>query len=214
MYSESGYVFDHNRGLALGPLAGLGTTVSVAFPFVTGATTAASGGIGASVLAAFGGPVGAVIFGVTTAIGLWLKRKKPGQKIATTQIVNEAEPFLVQNLQAWNSSAKTFADQAAASANFDAIWSEVVRACGDPTMGDPGRWCIDDRKPGGKWDWFARYRDPIANDPNVVPNPTLTESILPSGIADMFSGGGGGNLIPLLLGGALLIGGLVYFSNQ
>lgn len=210
MYAESNFVYEHNWGLGTVPLTTAATVGT------TAATTAASGGIASGVLAAFGGPVGAVIFGVTTAIGLWLNRKRPKQKVATTQIVNEAEPFLQQNLQAWNQSAKTFADQAAALANFDTIWGEVVRACGDPTMGDPGRWCIDDRKPGGKWDWFARYRDPIVNDPNVVPNPSgaesLAASLLPSEIAQLLPTGQGGMF--LLLGGALLLGGLVYYGSS
>jgi hypothetical protein len=36
------------------------------------------------------------------------------------------------------------------------------------SLGDAGARCISDRQRGGKWDWFAYYRDPIANDSNVI----------------------------------------------
>lgn len=194
MYTQSSYEFDYNRGLGVVPLT---TAVSTA---TTAGTTAASGGILSGTLAAFGGPVGLAILGVTTAISLWLGRKRPKQKIATTQIVNEAEPLLVQNLAAWHQSPKTLADQQATLNNFDIVWSRVVTQCSDPEMGTPGEWCVDDRKPGGKWDWFARYRDPIASDPNVVANPTVVESLLPSQLQNVFNGEGGISPMLLLLG--------------
>lgn len=200
MYATSGYVYEENRGLGTVPLTTAGSTAAGAAAGT--AAAAGSGSIGASVLAAFGGPVGAAILGVTTLVSLWFGRKRPKQKEATTDIVNAAEPLLAKNLAAWYASSKTVADQQAALANFDIVWDGIVRDCGQSTMGDPGQWCINDRKPGGKWDWFARYRSPIANDPEVVPNPTFAESVLPSQITGMFSSGGGSMF--LLLGIGLL----------
>lgn len=116
---------------------------------------------------AAGGPVGiaigAGITAVQTALMLFLGRKKPKQKIATTKIVDQIEPYLIANLQAWNESDKNIAEQQAALDTFDQSWNAVVVQCRDPNLGTPGHWCIDDRKRGGKWDWFRRYRDPIAN---------------------------------------------------
>lgn len=194
----------------------LGTTVSVAFPFVTGATTGAS--TGGAILGAFGGPIGIAVTGITIAIGhfvgKWKQRAK--QKQYTTQIVDEAEPFLQQNLAAWGSSNKTRSEQAQAIANFDAIWGEVVRQCRVGELGKPGQWCINDRQRGGKWDWFARYRDPIENDPNVTADPTFTDNLLPSGLTDIFSFGGSGGTSPilLLLGGGLVIFGLMQIVGR
>src|SRR5215471_21289809 len=62
-------------------------------------------------------------------------------KIATTQIVNQAEVFLQQNLAAWQSltpSQKTVEAQQAALMNFDNVWSQVLRACGSGQYGTAG----------------------------------------------------------------------------
>lgn len=110
--------------------------------------------------------VGPIIAGVSLAIGLLVSRKGPWQREATTQIVNELEPLLQQNLEGYLSGPRTPESQQVALANFDAAWSWLVSSegCGTPNFGDPGRACIADRSRGGKWDWFAYYRDPIALD--------------------------------------------------
>ena len=128
---------------------------------------------------AAGGPIGAVVAGTVSLISSWLNRVGPKQKVATTEVVNQAEPLLQANLAAWNASPKTCADQEACLAAFDVIWSAVVQHCAVPEMGDPGHSCVDDRMPegvefewntlhlvgNGRWNWFSYYRDPIANDP-------------------------------------------------
>ena len=53
-------------------------------------------------------------------------------KIATTQIVNQAEVFLKQNLAAWQAlpaDQKTPATQQQALQNFDNVWAQVMQAC-------------------------------------------------------------------------------------
>jgi hypothetical protein len=128
---------------------------------------------------AAGGPIGAVVAGVASLIHSWLSRVGPQQNVATTVIVNQAEPLLQQNLAAWNASSKNCNEQATCLAAFDAVWAAVVANCAIPELGDPGHSCIDDRLPAGvefeyntfhlvgngMWNWFAYYRDPIANDP-------------------------------------------------
>jgi hypothetical protein len=113
--------------------------------------------------------IGAAVAGVTLGLQLLFNRKGPKQKRITTEIVNELEPLLRHNLEAYLSGPRTRASQAAALKNFDDAWAWLAsaEACGNPDLGNPGKACIADRSRGGKWDWFSYYRDPIANDPEV-----------------------------------------------
>jgi ribosome modulation factor len=135
-------------------------------------------------------------------------------KIATTQIVNQAEVFLQQNLAAWQAlsvSEKTPEAQQAALMNFDNVWNQVLKACGSGQYGTAGQACITDRQQGGChyqvagqcWNWFVGYRDPIANDP-VVAAAAGT-----SGVASFL---GGGDMTPLLLFAGVGVLALVLLS--
>ncbi len=143
--------------------------------------------------------IGAAVAGVTLGLQLLFNRKAPKQKRITTQIVNELEPHLKNNLDAYLSGPRTRASQAAALKNFDDAWAWLAsaEACGNQDLGNPGKACIADRSRGGKWDWFAYYRDPIANDPDVKED------------AAPLTFGGDGQSIPLLplalLAAALLL---------
>ena len=123
--------------------------------------------------------ISAAITGVTAGIRAIFNRKGPAQREYATAIVNDLEPLLQQNLQAYLSGPRTVSNQQAALANFDSAWQLLTSSqyCGDPALGDPGRACIVDRSRGGQWDWASYYRDPIANDPDVRPDPTVTEQI-------------------------------------
>ncbi|PJF28488.1 MAG: hypothetical protein CUN53_00105 [Phototrophicales bacterium] len=130
---------------------------------IVGATAAAS-------TAAWAVPViGAAVAGVT----LWLSSmfRRGAQKRATTEVVETIEPKLQENLQAYLSGPRTRTSQAVALANFDAAWSWVVQQCSNPDFGNAGKACISDRSAGGRWPWNEYYRDPIANDPQVRPDP-------------------------------------------
>lgn len=91
--------------------------------------------------------------------------------------------------------------QTAGLNNYDALWAVLSQACSDPSLGVAGQNCIGDRQagackwkssPGGWsqvnglwhytapgpagsgdtcWNYFVGMRDPIANDPSVVPDP-------------------------------------------
>lgn len=128
-------------------------------------------GLGIGPLAYFA--ISGAITGVTAAIRAIFSRKAPAQREYATAIVNDLEPLLQQNLQAYFSGPRTVSNQQAAVANFDSAWQLLSSSqyCGNPALGDPGRACIADRSRGGKWDWFSYYRDPIANDPDVKPDP-------------------------------------------
>lgn len=174
--------------------------------------------------------IGAAIAGVTLAIGLWLNRKGPKQKVATTHIVDQEETFLKQNIQAWNSSNKSSAEQQQAIANFYTVWNEVVANCSDDQYGNPGHACIEDRMPAGmtimaggksytgngRFNWFDWYLAPIQNDPNVQSGNAVS-SIL--GGADILGGAssllnGFGDMGYLLLGLLVLGGGYLFFSSD
>lgn len=118
--------------------------------------------------------IGAAIAGVTFAITAFLNRKRPKQKVATTQIANETEQHMLANLRAWESSEKTLLDQQQALQNFDDLWGAMVAEVSQEAYGPPGEWAVTDRArepisgdhlPGV--DWFQLYRDPIELDPNV-----------------------------------------------
>lgn len=159
-------------------------------------------------------PIQLIITGATIGItALISKFKKTGaQKVAATEIVNEAEPILQKNLAAWQSSEKYQSQQDFAIANFYDVWTNTERFCGNPKLGSAGERCISERREGGNHpagDWFQRYLDPIRLDPEVQPDPTFTEQILPSQLQNLFGGGGEASALPLVLGIALVVGAVV-----
>ena len=154
------------------PVLGAGSVLGAAA--VTTGVTAAS-------LATAGITAGVGL--IAAAVTLWLNRAGPKQNVATTGIVNQAEPLLQQNLAAWQSSNKTCADLTTCVSNFQQVWNAVVAACCQTSLGDPGHSCMDDRTPSGvtftcypgqfhivgdgMYDWFAYYLLPIINDPEI-----------------------------------------------
>jgi hypothetical protein len=163
---------------------------SAAAPAVAAATASTAAGIlGVSTAVAI--PiVGAAIVGITILAAALIKNSGCGQTcIETSGWANQAEPLLRQNIAAYFSVAapRTVSQQKTALANFDAIWATLVNMCGAPSTGNAGKRCISDRQSGACtwkatadspwqggppagacWNWFNAYRDPIANDPNVV----------------------------------------------
>jgi hypothetical protein len=149
--------------------------------------------------------------------------------ILTSDWANKAEVLLRQNITAYfNSPVRNQSTQTAALAGFDAIWNQLETACSSANLGAAGQNCIGDRQagackwkqtgtspwPGGPaigqcWNWFSAYRDPIAHDPNVVPDSSISlgsaASSADSSLASLFSASGDSqSLVPLLV-----IGGLV-----
>ena len=166
-----------------------------------GASIAASGWATAAIPI-----VGPIIAGVTIALSLYFARKGPKQKKATTEIVNKVEPELKKNLEAYLALPAHYASaQQQALNNFDAGWAFVQDQCNIPEMGNPGIACTADRQRGGRWDWFSYYRDPIANDPNVVPDPSsLDQAVNGAGLGGSVNIGGTSVPVVLLMGGGLL----------
>lgn len=206
---------------------GAGTTVSI---------LATLGVIGGPVGAAIAGviAVGSLIAGM---LG-----KGCGQTcIIASNDANKLEPLLQQNLSAYMSSPVHYASlQAAALNNADTVLNALKTACSDPSLGAAGERCISERlvpgachwkASGGMWqgntwipfgqagsgdtcfNWLAGYRDPIANDPTVVPDPiaqAVPGSGLPASVSSLFpSSVGGLSLSGLMLPFALILGGIV-----
>jgi hypothetical protein len=158
---------------------------------VTGVSTAVSAAAAAGIISSaaipFIGPAIAVAALVAT---LLIKNSGCGETcIQTSQWANQAAAALQQNLDAYFALPvpRAQSNQTLALQTFDQVWAQLVKSCGDPQWGNAGKRCISDRqagactwkqdKTGGYpgepamgecWNWFNGYRDPIANDPNVV----------------------------------------------
>lgn len=187
----------------------------------TAATGIIGGGVSAGTIAAtsawatIGIPViGAAVVGVT----LWLSAmyKRGAQKEAATNIVNQIEEQLKANLAGYQSGPRTPASQLQALANFDAGWQAVLENCGNKELGSAGERCISERerggtapwcpKPGGMGcDWFALYRDPIANDIPVENVQTLNTT---NGSGAGTVGGSIQNVVSTLTEGSVQVGGM------
>ncbi len=173
--------------VAYSQLAGTAQTANIAVS--TAGTVATIGAQSGWWLSAAAVPViGAAVAGVALGLILIFNRKGPGQRVASTKIVDELEPLLKNNVEAYMSGPRTRASQAAALQNFDNAWAFLVGpdACGNAQLGNPGKACIADRSPGGKWDWSAYYRDPIAQDDGVKADPAANSisQLLPGASAD------------------------------
>lgn len=163
----------------------------------SGLTKTVTGSVGASMLAAapFSGPAAPFV----AAAGALLELISACSSlysgcgvtcVEATNIVNQVEPYLIQNNQLYFTNPnRTACDQQAALNTFDTIWNGVVQGCSAPGLGTAGSNCINERSaqalnctwgktqpntfppycsvayPVGQcWNWFMAYRDPIAND--------------------------------------------------
>ncbi len=200
----------------------VGAGGSIAAPVITAAAApgvAAMLGISASLAVPL---VGAAFAGVLLGVELLLHSGCGQTCVQTSEWANEAEPLLVQNIQRYFSlSPRTKDDQASALNMFDAIWAGLIQRCGQPGFGTAGKNCIADRQAGAcKWkadkparwpggvepgqcfNWFADYRDPIANDTGVVG--------VGSGLISALSPGAGKSIVlPVLVIGGLVALGLM-----
>ena len=158
---------------------------------------------------ALGGQIAALIGSLTTGCGQTC--------VAATQIVNQLEPYLKQNVAAYLAlpTPRAKSAQQAALSVFNQVWNEVVSNCNNASLGEAGQKCISDRQRGGKWDWFSYYYDPIASDTNVYDDSlgtsvSQTGTNIATGVANIVSGSGPSWVIPAALvavGAMFLLGG-------
>lgn len=171
--------------------AGSGVATGASLLAATGVIAGATGALTAGIATA----------GVLLATVLMKAFAGCGQKcVLTSQAANEIGDALVANMRAYFESGRTKSAQKAALANFDNAWAQLVQYCGQASFSDAGTNCIADRREGACkwksspghfdgctwigpgaagsgdscWNYFVGMRDPIANDPCVVDDPTDT----------------------------------------
>lgn len=181
-----------------------------------------NGGVGfvgaAAVGGAVGGPVGVVanvaVMGVTSLIGYFKKRGR--QKQVASQYADEIEYYMKQNLDAWEASSKSNADQKQCLDNFDLLWHEAVSLWSDPSLGSAGQRAIQERGEGGtpSWgkNWFQLYRYPIAEyQVGNVASVTggVSETITNALGLNTTGSFDWGIVIPVLIIGGVLVSGMM-----
>lgn len=224
--NRRGYGYPHGLGDAMqtgetaASIAAVGAQTTASILAVLGVVSATVPVIGAAVAAIVG--VGIVIANMFKGCGQTC--------VAATNLANQADAIMVQNVTAYTSSKVRYASmQAAALNNFDTTWAALQKACAQTALGAAGQRCITDRQQGACtwkasqggwnsdgtftpwgaagsgtvcWNWFVGMRDPIANDPFVQPDPTGTGTIGAGSSASSFSISS--IPTPLLIGGGLL----------
>jgi hypothetical protein len=175
--------------------------------------------------------IGAAVAGaIALSVAIYNAFKGCGQTcIQASNIANQVEQILRQNLNDYLALPVHYASlQAAHLNNFQTAWQALVQACSAQALQQAGVNCIQDRQqgachyhtsPGGWqngqyvapgqdgsgsacWNWFVGYRDPIANDPTVVPDPALGAD----GTLSISTPTGSTSLMPLLLIAAVIAG--------
>lgn len=144
----------------------------------------------------------------TAAVNTWLNQIQLAHNAdtATTQIVNELEPLLRQNVAAYLSGPGTCEDQAAAMSAYLTAYNWLISpaGCGNGAYGSAGNRCISDRfGPDGptdtsntKWPWANYYYYPILNDPRsagcaaetAASNPNAAQQSAIQNIVNLASG--------------------------
>lgn len=170
------------------------------------AGTVLSGGAGIATAIAAGASltipiIGAAIGAVTLAINALLNSGCGQTCIVTSNWANQAEALLKQNISEYFSipAPRPQSAQTTAVQNGNAIINYLTQQCSNMQLGAAGQNCIADRQagackwkqttdspllaypgepqPGQCWNWVNGYIDPIANDPNVVPDDTYSASV-------------------------------------
>ena len=177
-------------GASTSQLVSGGTSVAGTIASATLApTVAATLGITAAVaIPIIGAAVAAIGFGIEAILNSGC-----GQScVITSDWANQAESQLQQNIAAYFAipAPRPQSVQQAALANFDTVWNYLEQQCSQ-VAGAPGENCISDRQAGACkwhqtttppwgspvagacWNWLNGYRDPIANDPNALPDEEI-----------------------------------------
>jgi hypothetical protein len=87
---------------------------------------------------------------------------------AAVEALNAAEAALQRNLSEYMTGPRTLSAQQTALAYFDRVWQQVRAILSDPRLGSWGANGLAERSPGGRYDWTAYYRAPIAADKPAV----------------------------------------------
>ncbi len=216
---------------------GMGEITSQQITSMVGASLMTTGGVVAAIPGLqLPGAIIAAVGALTSLVGGLFKPDIT--KIQATNIVNQIEAQTLKPMlaswQALPASQKTVSMQAHYLNIFDQAWNAVRQACSNPALGEAGQACISDRIEGScHWtvdgqtpgqpptncgNWFVWFRYPIANDPNVIPDPVASGgSIFDSGGPSIFDGGSIGSMLtgisPLAVVLAAIGVGLILVSD-
>lgn len=176
---------------------GLGDVTSQQITSAIGSSLMSSAGVVALIP---GGQLPAAIIAAVGALtsligGLF---KPDLTKIQASHIVDQIEAQVLKPMRAsWEAlpASQKFASMQAHYLNiFDNAWQAILQGCSNPALGSAGGNCISDRQQGACHytvdghtpgvppncgNWFVWYRDVVANDPNVIPDP-VSGSLLSS----------------------------------
>jgi hypothetical protein len=150
---------------------------------------------------------------------------RSNQRFQAAYAADQAETMLKKLLAVWNAGDRFASQQKDALLAFDTVWAWLVsvQGCGNPELGGYGERCISERAasgtvPGTQGNWFSWYRDVIANDTTVRPDPgtdtgagtyltDLVSGITPTPSGSAVRAGGGVPATPttLLLAGAAVV---------
>ena len=141
--------------------------------------------------------------GIGIGVSFLFNRKVGQQKRSATDIVNEAERLLADNVDLYETGEISQHD---ALGNFDIVWGGIVANCSP--LGGPGQRCITERDAGGIYDYFERYREPL-----LAPlAPAAGGAPAAAGIWPRSAAPGGSSwalpvIAALMVGGAFMVGG-------
>lgn len=214
-------------------IAGAGASATVATLVAMGAIT---------------GPVGLAISAIVGAgLAIASLFKGCGQScIAATHIADQAGQIIDQAFNAYMNSPVHYASmQSAYLQLFDGTMQAMQQACSDPSLGEAGQRCISERQPGtcpfntpggewqqdagGKWIFnpnagplcwnsYIGRRNPVANDPTVVPDPSQGQgqptNVLNTAGGIVHSVVASTGLNPLMLGGLALLAFMIMNSKE
>lgn len=196
--------------------AGAGITVGLTTGSVKRGSIAAAGAALAAMAPMTGpaAPFVAAVGGIVTGLATMFNGCGQTCTEATKYANRAAEAFEQIKSQYWAQPQRTRSSQTAALAALDAIAGELYAMCSNPALGTAGQKCISERLVRGgtaPWcptpdkrgcDFFATFRDPIANDSGVVSDPVADQVAAALGV-DAAGLPSGGSL--LLLGAAALL---------
>jgi hypothetical protein len=221
-------------GAVQGSIQGIAVAANDNLPITTrigGGLMAAGGDIALIPGGQIPGAIVAAVGALTSLIGGLFKPNL--SNIEATHIVDQIQAqYLQPNLDGWRALApehKTVSAQAASLAIVDYAFSKVQQGCSNPALGSSGQRCISERLVRGgtaPWcpnpghtgcDWYALFRDPIANDPNVIPDPAITSAggsvsgAVDSTVSSISTALGG--ISPVWLGVGLIAAALLLVSD-
>lgn len=178
-------------GQVIGGSAVTGATAGITTGLITGSPlrgAVAAAGATIATLAPLAGPFAPLVAGFGAAVTLFANMFHGCGPtcVQATQLANQAQQIWQQiKDQYFAMPVRHVSDQQAALNAMDQVWVWLKDSCNQPALADAGQRCWTERQcnPNGKFSWCPSFRDPVANDPAVLPDPIVTPaSVLASAL--------------------------------